>query len=177
MHERTHTGIKPLQCEHCGKRFSESSNLSKHRRMHQEEKEKKSYKCDFAGCGKAFVRFASLKNHKKEAHAGTDRGGSTALETDSEGPGEVHKNIASEVASNDSWVARIESLGARLDSGDRPSFRDFIMSIGYDLHVGIGWKRYLMSFGLKAVNCFTDRLRDTRIMTYVWYTKCLHFSA
>jgi|SRR3954466_3483162 uncharacterized Zn-finger protein len=73
MHERTHTGLKPLQCEHCGKRFSESSNLSKHRRMHQAEKEKKGYKCDFAGCGKAFVRFASLKNHRKEAHGGMDQ--------------------------------------------------------------------------------------------------------
>lgn len=81
MHERTHTGIKPLECEHCGKRFSESSNLSKHRRMHQEEKANKSYKCDIAGCDKAFVRFASLKNHMKEAHAVTDRGESTTPET------------------------------------------------------------------------------------------------
>jgi hypothetical protein len=69
--------------------------------MHQEEKEKKSYKCDFAGCGKAFVRFASLKNHK-EAHAGTDRGESTTVETDSEGLGESHKHRSSEVASDDS---------------------------------------------------------------------------
>jgi uncharacterized Zn-finger protein len=81
MHERTHTGLKPLQCEHCGKRFSESSNLSKHRRMHQAEKDKKSHKCDFPGCDKTFVRFASLKNHKREAHAGADhlsRGSSLA---------------------------------------------------------------------------------------------------
>src|SRR3954467_1201119 len=88
MHERTHTGLKPLQCEHCGKRFSESSNLSKHRRMHQAEKEKKGYKCDIAGCSKAFVRFASLKNHKKEAHGGIDQSpmrASASSEPDTEG--------------------------------------------------------------------------------------------
>lgn len=34
---------------------------------------KKSYKCEVAGCGKAFVRLASLKNHKKEVHSGLCR--------------------------------------------------------------------------------------------------------
>lgn len=41
--------------------------------MHEEEKDKKSYKCDVPGCGKAFVRLASLKNHRKEAHTGLER--------------------------------------------------------------------------------------------------------
>ena len=69
--------------------------------MHQEEKEKKSYRCDFAGCGKAFVRFASLKNHK-EAHSRTDRGDSTAFETDSDELAGGRKHVSPENASNDS---------------------------------------------------------------------------
>ena len=65
MHERTHTGEKPLECHICGKRFSESSNLTKHRKTHNEYGE---FICDVPGCGKDFKRADQLRRHKVHYH-------------------------------------------------------------------------------------------------------------
>jgi uncharacterized Zn-finger protein len=75
MHKRTHTKEKPLSCPYCGKGFSESSNLSKHKRIHEG---KGKFMCDRPGCEKSFHRKDQLRRHtllheQKEAALGGRR--------------------------------------------------------------------------------------------------------
>lgn len=55
---RTHNGEKPLRCEICNKAFSESSNLSKHRKTH---KVRGDHVCPL--CDKDFHRPDQMRRH------------------------------------------------------------------------------------------------------------------
>lgn len=57
---RTHLGIKPYECNVCGWKFAQSSDLTKHMRKHTGERP---YTCSY--CDHGFAQKRNLQNHMK----------------------------------------------------------------------------------------------------------------
>ena len=57
-HEYTHSGKKPWECPHCGRRFNQKANMQRHLLIHNAERR---FKCET--CKKTFTQPQTLKAH------------------------------------------------------------------------------------------------------------------
>jgi len=66
-HKRLHSGEKPYECLVCKKSFSSSSNLMQHKVVHQGSS-RKEYNCIFEECQRVYYYACTLKNHVLKSH-------------------------------------------------------------------------------------------------------------
>lgn len=66
-HKRTHDGLKPFECELCGKDFWKWNNLKTHR-IQKHSNDKISIPCGFEGCDLTFATRQGQKRHYLRTH-------------------------------------------------------------------------------------------------------------
>lgn len=66
-HKRTHAGLKPFECELCGKDFEKWHNLKVHH-IQKHTDNKIQIPCESPGCGQAFATRQGLKRHWRKVH-------------------------------------------------------------------------------------------------------------
>lgn len=70
IHERQHTGERPLQCkvDDCDFRAADPSVLAKHMKKHDNNEQAKSYRCPSKDCNYTTIQTSALKNHIRVKH-------------------------------------------------------------------------------------------------------------
>ncbi|XP_062560848.1 zinc finger protein 652-A-like [Armigeres subalbatus] len=66
-HKRTHDGLKPFECELCGKDFAKWNNLKTHH-IQKHTDQKIAIPCGFAGCDQKFATRQGQKRHYLRTH-------------------------------------------------------------------------------------------------------------
>ena len=67
-HRRSHSGLKPFECQFCQRTFNSKANMNSHLIIHNDIIERKRIDCIIINCGKKFLYLSTIKKHLKKVH-------------------------------------------------------------------------------------------------------------